>query len=132
MSQIVVVRSAGGEVRTPRRRDRVSSPGRKLVRHVSVAIGLLILLGLLVLIGAHVHALDAAGAFAGRGRGIAGIKKFVDAIKADLIWVLGVCSGLAVVIVGGMFMMGHTRAQDYAMRAAIGFLVLAGGTGVVS
>jgi hypothetical protein len=102
---------------------------RRLVWHVFAAVALVILL---MSVGTHVHALDAAGAFNGRGSGIAGIKKFVDAIKADLIWVVGVCSGLAVVIVGAMFMAGHTRAQDYALRAGIGFLILAGGTGIVS
>lgn len=132
MSQAILVQPLAGGVRPSRRGIGVSIPDGHRVRQAFAALGLLAVLGLLVLVGAHVHALDAAGAFSGRGRGIAGIKQFVDAIKADLIWVLGICSGLAVVIVGGMFMMGHTRAQDYAMRAGIGFLILAGGTGIVS
>jgi hypothetical protein len=80
----------------------------------------------------HLHALTAAGAFGGKGGAIAGIQTFADKIKGNLIWLVSVVSGVAVVAIGAMFLTGHSRAQDYALKAGVGFLVIAGAGGIVA
>ncbi len=80
----------------------------------------------------HLHALTAAGALGGKGGAIAGIQTFADKIKGNLIWLVSVVSGVAVVAIGAMFLTGHSRAQDYALKAGVGFLVIAGAGGIVA
>jgi hypothetical protein len=82
--------------------------------------------------GGHVDALQAAGAFNGKGAAIAGIDQFAQHIKGNLLWAFSVLAILAVLGIGGMFLTGHTRAQDHALRAFWGFLIVAGSTGIVA
>jgi len=85
----------------------------------------------LLLVG-PVEALKAAGAFSDQGSAIAGIGQFVDHIKGNIIWTLSVLSGVIVVCVGAMFLSGHSRAHDFALKALVGFLIVAGGSGIVA
>jgi len=78
------------------------------------------------------HALQAAGAFDSKGNAIAGVQQFAEQIKGNVVWAISVLSGVGIALVGGMFIMGHSRAQDYAIKAFWGFLIVAGGSGLVA
>jgi hypothetical protein len=79
----------------------------------------------------HVDALKAAGAI-GKGGAIRGLAHFVGAIRGNLLWAVGVILGVVVVAVGLMFLSGHSRAQDYALKAGAGVAIIACATGIVA
>ena len=79
---------------------------------------------------AHAHALNAAGAF--KGEAIGGIANFVDKLKGNLVWLGGTAMGLVIAVVGIMFMAGHSRAHDIAIRTIAGLAILASITGIVA
>ena len=89
-------------------------------------------LAALALIGAHPEALvlKAAGAF--NGGSISGVANFIDAIKGNLLWLTGTIVGLAVVVIGVMFLMGHSRAQDYAIKGLLGLLIIGAASGIAA
>lgn len=89
--------------------------------------GLLGALG--VLTGSHVDALKAANL---GGTAIDGVSGFIDGITANLKWLAGAVALAAVIVIGLLFLTGHSRAQDYAIRFALGCAILAGGTGIVA
>ena len=61
---------------------------------------------------AHLHALNAAGAF--NGTPISGVQNFVEKLKGSLVWLGGTAMSLVIAVVGIMFMAGHpgTRHRD--------------------
>jgi len=79
---------------------------------------------------AHLHALDAAGAF--KGEAIGGVSNFVDKLKGNLVWLGGTAMGLVIAVVGIMFMAGHSRAHDVAIRTIVGLAILASISGIVA
>ncbi|HEX4188584.1 MAG TPA: hypothetical protein VHY83_11855 [Solirubrobacteraceae bacterium] len=79
---------------------------------------------------AHVHALNAAGAF--NGTPISGVQNFVDKLKGNLVWLGGTAMGLVIAVVGIMFMAGHSRAHDLAIRTLAGLAILASISGIVA
>jgi hypothetical protein len=79
---------------------------------------------------AHVHALNAAGAF--NGTPISGVQNFVDKLKGNLVWLGGTAMGLVIAVVGIMFMAGHSRAHDIAIRTLAGLAILASISGIVA
>lgn len=81
-------------------------------------------------IGGHVHALEAAGAF--KGEEIGGIATFVGKLKGNLVWLGGTAMGLVIAVVGIMFMAGHSRAHDLAIRTLVGLAILASISGIVA
>jgi len=83
-----------------------------------------------VLPDAHVHALNAAGAF--NGTPISGVQNFVDKLKGNLVWLGGTAMGLVIAVVGIMFMAGHSRAHDIALRTIAGLAILASISGIVA
>jgi hypothetical protein len=98
---------------------------------------LVVLAGLLVAVGiaavlpdAHMHALNAAGAF--NGTPINGVQNFVDKLKGNLVWLGGTAMGLVIAVVGIMFMAGHSRAHDIALRTIAGLAILASISGIVA
>jgi hypothetical protein len=102
---------------------------------VQALLGLLIGLvaGMLILAtlpDAPVHALDAAGAF--KGEAIGGIANFVDKLKGNIVWLGGTAMGLVIAVVGIMFMAGHSRAHDIAIRTIAGLAILASISGIVA
>src|SRR5450755_2006273 len=112
--------------------DLLRVPERRAVQAMLVlCVGGLLALAAVALDVSHVDALAAAGTFSGQGKGsaIAGIQTFADSIKGNLIWLVATIAGVAVV---AMFLTGHSRAQDYALKAGVGFLVIAGGSGIVA
>ncbi len=84
----------------------------------------------LALPGVHMHALDAAGAFSGTP--ISGVQNFVDKLKGNLVWLGGTGMGLVVAVVGIMFMAGHSRAHDVAIRTIVGLAILASLSGIIA
>ncbi len=77
-----------------------------------------------------VGALNAAGV--GGGTPIAGLGEFVTALKGNLTWLGVTIVGIAVIGVGLLFLLGHSRAQDYAVKALMGAAIIASGTGIVA
>jgi hypothetical protein len=93
--------------------------------------GLLITVALVgVLPDAHLHALDAAGAF--KGEAIGGVANFIDKLKGNLVWLGGTAMGLVIAVVGIMFMAGHSRAHDIAIKTILGLAILASISGIVA
>jgi hypothetical protein len=93
-------------------------------------LGLAILAMLLGGADSHTHALNAAGAFSGTP--ISGVQTFVDKLKGNLVWLGGTAMGLIVAVVGIMFMAGHSRAHDIAIRTLVGLAILASISGIVA
>jgi hypothetical protein len=119
-SALTMRRSAAG---------RAAHPRRPLV-----CLGLLlaVVLGaaVLALLPAHTHALNAAGAF--QGSPISGVQNFVDKLKGNIVWLGGTAMGLVIAVVGIMFMAGHSRAHDIAIRTIAGLAILASISGIVA
>jgi len=80
--------------------------------------------------GPHLHALNAAGAF--NGTPISGVQTFVEKLKGNLVWLGGTAMGLVIAVVGIMFMAGHSRAHDLAIRTIAGLAILASISGIVA
>jgi hypothetical protein len=76
------------------------------------------------------HALNAAGAF--KGEAIGGVANYVDKLKGNLVWLGGTTMGLVIAVVGIMFMAGHSRAHDIALRTVVGLAILASLSGIVA
>ena len=93
---------------------------------------------LLVLVGGcvfvarvgHVHALQAAG-LTQSGGAIAGVAQFANALTDNIKWLVATLIGLAIGVVGLLFAMGHTRAHDIAIKAAIGAGIIVGLGGII-
>ena len=96
-----------------------------------LALAMAVACELMVLAAAgHVHALEAAGAF--KGEEIGGIATFVGKLKGNLVWLGGTAMGLVIAVVGIMFMAGHSRAHDLAIRTLVGLAILASISGIVA
>ncbi len=56
-------------------------------------------------------------------------KTFISQMSDNAIWIIGTVVGLAMIAIGGMFLLGHSRAQDYAAKIAlgVGLIILAPG-----
>jgi hypothetical protein len=78
----------------------------------------------------HMHALNAAGAF--NGTPISGVQNFVEKLKGNLVWLGGTAMSLVIAVVGIMFMAGHSRAHDIAIRTIAGLAILASISGIVA
>lgn len=107
-------------------RGRVPLAGRAVLAVIVLAILVLILL----VGGVRMHALNAAGAFSGTP--ISGVQTFVDRLKGNLVWLGGTAMGLVIAVVGIMFMAGHSRAHDLAIRTIAGLAILASISGIVA
>jgi hypothetical protein len=102
---------------------------------VLVAVGALtgLLVGVVVAAAfpdAHSHALNAAGAF--HGTPITGVQNFVEKLKGSLVWLGGTAMGLVISVVAIMFMAGHSRAHDVAIKTLVGLAILASISGIVA
>lgn len=78
----------------------------------------------------HAHALNAAGAF--KGTPITGVQNFVEKLKGSLVWLGGTAMSLVIAVVGIMFMAGHSRAHDVAIKTLVGLAILASISGIVA
>jgi hypothetical protein len=110
---------------------------RRLRRTAQMATAVCALLGLLsgaLILGAlpdaHVHALNAAGAF--KGSPIGGVQTYVEKLKGNIVWLGGTAMSLVIAVVGIMFMVGHSRAHDIAIKTIAGLGILASISGIVA
>jgi hypothetical protein len=106
---------------------------RVLSRNLVVVALLVLLVGAVfvgVLCDGHLDALNAAGAF--KGGEIGGVARYVDALKGNLVWLGGTAMGLVIAVVGIMFMAGHSRAHDIAIKTIAGLAILASLSGIVA
>jgi hypothetical protein len=88
-------------------------------------------LGLLVLFaGTGAHALQAAGLTQDKSSAIAGVDTFVANLTDNVKWLVATGIGLAVAIVGLLFMTGHSRAHDIAIKAGLGAAIIVGLGGI--
>lgn len=94
------------------------------------AVLLIAFVALGILLKGRVDALNAAGAF--NGSPISGVQNFVDKLKGNLVWLGGTAMGLVIAVVGIMFMAGHSRAHDIAIRTIAGLAILASISGIVA
>ncbi len=78
-----------------------------------------------------VDALKKAGLVA-NGGAISGVSGFFSALTANLIWIAVTVIGASVVAIGLLFILGHSRAQDYAIKVALGALVIVGAPGIMA
>jgi hypothetical protein len=85
---------------------------------------------LLMIPTAHVDALKAAGAF--KGEAIGGVETFVEKLKGNVVWLGGTMTALVIAVVAIMFMVGHSRAHDIAIRTVVGLAILASISGIVA
>jgi hypothetical protein len=88
----------------------------------------------LALGGHHVldaYALKAAGGFKDV-KPIEGVSHFVDALQGNLSWLFITALILVIVTVGFLFMAGHSRAHDYALRVVVGVAIVACAGGIVA
>jgi hypothetical protein len=85
---------------------------------------------LVVFPDSHVFALKAAGAF--EGTEIGGVQNFVETLKGSLVWLGGTAMGLVIAVVAIMFMAGHSRAHDVAIKTLVGLAILASISGIVA
>lgn len=106
---------------------RARREGRLAVAAVAAAAA-----GAVVLLvpGGELWALKAAGAF--NGHAIAGVEHFVNALKGNLVWLGGTAMALVIAVVGILFLAGHSRAHDIALKTAIGLAILASIGGIVA
>lgn len=115
------------------RRALVRTSKRRQDRVLALAVLACALIGVAI-VGlspeAHVYALNAAGAF--KGSPIDGVQTFVEKLKGNIVWLGGTGMGLVIAVVGIMFMAGHSRAHDLAIRTAVGLLILASISGIVA
>lgn len=85
-----------------------------------------------VLVFAHADALRAAGVTGRAPENAAAITKFVSTITDNALWVIGTIAVLAVVVIGGLFFFGHSRAADYALKILIGAVVIVSAPGIAA
>ena len=103
--------------------------GRELALTLAAAV-VLVLAAILLHASAHVEVLKAAGLTGGTA--INGVANFINSIKSSILWLAATAAGLMAVVVGFLFMSGHSRAQDYAIKGAAGMMIIVAVPGIVS
>lgn len=96
------------------------------------AIGGLLAVAYAALVMAHVEALRAAGVTGQAPANAGAITQFVSTITDNALWLIGTIATLAVLIIGGLFFFGHSRAQDYMARIAIGAVIIVAAPGIAA
>ena len=104
---------------------------RQLLAGVTGGLGVLALtLVMLAAHGGHLDALKAAGAFTGTP--ISGLATFFEKLKGNLVW-LGITSaGFVAAVIALLFLAGHSRAHDLAIKTVVGLAILASISGIVA
>jgi hypothetical protein len=78
---------------------------------------------------AHADSLRAAGLNGTAPPNAGEFKSFISQMTDNAIWIVGTSVMLGLVLIGGLFLFGHSRAQDYAAKVAlgVGLIILAPG-----
>lgn len=111
------------------------SGARRTVRIPHFDVAVLALVAAVIVIagvwfGATIDALKSAGLTGGTP--IQGVGEFIDSIKGNLIWLGVTIAGCGIFLIGGLYLAGHSRAQDYGIKFLVGCLIIAGGTGFIA
>ncbi|GEM_PF-3750614 len=77
-------------------------------------------------------ALRAAGVNGKAPENAAAITTFVSVITDNALWLIGTVATLAILLIGGLFFFGHSRAADYASKIAIGAVILVSAPGIAA
>jgi len=118
---LLITRSRPGG---PRMSARFSSLAPRLLRAALAPYAAVVL--------AHAEALRAAGLNGQAPPNAGAIQGFVSAITDNALWLIGTIAALAFVVIGGLFVFGHTRAQDYAAKIAIGAVIIVSAPGLAA
>ena len=94
------------------------------------AAAVVVMVALCLLLGGHVDALKAAG-LAG-GSAIGGVSGFFSAITSNLVWLGVTVVGFAIVLIAILFLSGHSRAHDIALKVGVGVFLLIAAPGIVA
>jgi hypothetical protein len=80
-------------------------------------------------LAAHAESLRAAGLNGTAPPNAGEFKSFIGQMTDNAIWIVGTSVLLGLVLIGGLFLFGHSRAQDYAAKVAlgVGLIILAPG-----
>lgn len=89
-----------------------------------------VIAGMGLLCGGHVDALKAAG-LAG-GSAIGGVAGFFSALTRNLVWLGVTVIGFAITLIAILFLSGHSRAHDIALKVGIGIFLLIAAPGIVA
>lgn len=81
---------------------------------------------------AHADALRAAGVNGAAPANAGAIKEFVSAITDNALWLIGTVATLAILVIGGLFFFGHSRAADYAAKIAVGAVIIVSAPGIAA
>jgi hypothetical protein len=81
---------------------------------------------------AHADALRAAGLNGQAPSNANAIKTFVSQITDNALWLIGTIAVLTIVVIGGMFFFGHSRAADFAAKIAIGAVLVVSAPGIAA
>ena len=81
---------------------------------------------------AHAEALRAAGVNGKAPANAGAIKSFVAAITDNALWLIGTVATLAILVIGGLFFFGHSRAADYAAKIAVGAVIIVSAPGIAA
>jgi hypothetical protein len=84
------------------------------------------------LVMAHAEALRAAGVNGNAPANAGAIKSFVAAITDNALWLIGTVATLAILVIGGLFFFGHSRAADYAAKIAVGAVIIVSAPGIAA
>src|SRR4051794_28731467 len=85
-----------------------------------------------VVVQAHADALRAAGVNGSAPANAGAIKGFVSAITDNALWLIGTVATLAILVIGGLFFFGDTRAADYAAKIAVGAVIIVSAPGIAA
>jgi hypothetical protein len=96
---------------------------------LSAALAIATLAALIVFAGAGAHALQAAG-LSSKSGAIGGVDTFVANLTDNVKWLVATGIGLSIAIVGLLFMTGHSRAHDIAIKAGLGAAIIVGLGGI--
>ena len=105
----------------------------RVLRAAAITIAAAACVAAVAIVGLHppvVLALKAAGV--GGGTPIEGLGTFVARLRASLLWLAVTWIGVTVIIVGLLFLFGHSRAQDIALKSLAGAAIIASAGGIVS
>jgi hypothetical protein len=94
------------------------------------ATAVVVMAALCLLLGGHVDALKAAG-LAG-GSAIGGVAGFFTSVTQNLVWLGVTVVGFAIVLIAILFLSGHSRAHDIALKVGVGVFLLIAAPGIVA
>lgn len=81
---------------------------------------------------ARMEALRAAGINGSPPPNAAAIRRFVGVMTDNALWLMGTVAVLGILLIGGLFFFGHSKAGDYAGKVALGTLILVSAAGIAA